>query len=177
VDGTSLFLGNSLNVKTIKPVPSVSTEVHSIVPGITPKQYNSNNSNCTHKKWGNPIHFDNDNSKVQSIFAYPLTKEDQETGEVIESPPTKLPSKKHLTPTSRAVVDTISSLKLQILLKVLFDPGLTSTLISCKCLPRHCKHCAITNEHKIHMLAGTCSTKQMVVMRHVRLPELDKNAL
>jgi hypothetical protein len=97
VDGASLFLGNSLNVKIIKPVPSVSTEVHSIVPGNTPKQYNSNNNDCTQEQnWCNPIHLDNNNSNVQSIFAYPLTKEDKETGEVIKSPPIKLPSKNAL---------------------------------------------------------------------------------
>jgi hypothetical protein len=27
------------------------------------------------------------------------------------------------------------------------------------------------------MLAGTCSTKQMVLMRHVRLPELNKKCV
>jgi hypothetical protein len=87
VDGTSLSLGNSLNVKTIQPVPC-------IVPGNTPKQYNSNHNDCTQgQNWCTPTHLDNNNSNVQSIFAYPLTKEDQETGEVIESPPIKLPSK------------------------------------------------------------------------------------
>jgi hypothetical protein len=33
----------------------------------------------------------------------------------------------------------------------------------------------MTNERKIHILTGTCSTKQIVVMRKVRLPEFDKN--
>ncbi len=32
----------------------------------------------------------------------------------------------------------------------------------------------MTNEHQIHTLAGTCSTKQMVVMRKIRLPEFYK---
>ncbi len=44
VDGT-LFLGNRMNVKTIKPVSSVSTELSSIVPGNTPNLYN-NKYNC-----------------------------------------------------------------------------------------------------------------------------------
>ncbi len=112
MDGTSLFLGNTSNVKTIEPVPAVSTEVHSIVPGNTPKQYNSNNNDCTQENnWCNPIHLDNNNSNIQSIFAYPLTKEGQETSDVFESPPIKLPSKNCLTPTSIAVVNTISSVK------------------------------------------------------------------
>jgi hypothetical protein len=159
VDGTSLFLANSFDVKIIKPVPSVSTEVHSFIPGNAPKQYNSNSNDCTQEQnCCNLIQLDGNNSNIQSIFAFPLTKEDQETGKVIESPPIKLPSKKCLTPTSIAVVGTISSV-MQILLKVLFDPGSTSTLISCKCLIRQCKPCALTNESKIHMLAGFCSTK------------------
>ncbi len=120
-------------------------------------------------------HLDDDSNNAQCIYAYPLSEEDHKTGEVIELPPTKFPSKKRLTPTSIAIVDTISSVRSRTLLKVLSDPGSTSTLISQKCLPRHCKPCAITNEHKIHTLTGTCSTKQMVVMRKVILPELDKN--
>jgi hypothetical protein len=93
---------------------------------------------------------------------------------MIESPPIRLPSNKHFTSTSIAVVDTISSVKSQILLKVPFDPGSTLTLISRKCLPRHCKHCAIANQSMAHMLAGTCPTKQMIVIGHGRLPELNK---
>ncbi len=94
---------------------------------------------------------------------------------MIESPPIKLPNKKHLTPTSIAVVDRISSVRSHILLKVLFDQGLTLTLICPKCLPRHCNPCAISDEHQIHTLAGTSSPKQMVVMRKIRLPKFNKN--
>jgi hypothetical protein len=169
VDGTSA-LGNSLNVKDIKPELS-------IVPGNAPKQLNSSNNVCMqhhHCHWCKRTCLNNDSSNSQSIHAYPLSKGDHKTGEVIASPPIKFPNKKHLTPTSIAVVDMISSVRSRTLLKVLFDPGSTSTLISRKCLPRHCKLCAITNERQIHTLAGTCSAKQMVVMRKIRLPELDK---
>ncbi len=118
----------------------------------------------------------NDSSNDQSNHAYSLSKGNHKTSEVIESPSIKSPNKKHLTPTSIAVADTISSLSSSTLLKVLFDPGSTLTLISsCKCLPRHCKPCTITNECQIHTLAGMCSVKQMVVMRKIRLPKFDKN--
>ena len=73
------------------------------------------------------------------------------------------------------VVNTISTVKSHTLLKVLFDPGSTSTLISRKCLPRHCKTCPIKQECKINTLAGSCKTKEVVVMRNLRLPKLDKN--
>jgi hypothetical protein len=85
-----------------------------------------------------------------------------------------IPKASTLTPTSIRVVNTMSSVRSRILLKVLFDPGSTSTLISCKCLPRHCKPCAITNKCQIHTLVGTCAAKEMVVMRKIRLPEFNK---
>ncbi len=68
------------------------------VPGNVPKQFNCNSNVCTQKhKWCNLTHFDNDNSKMQTIFAYPLTKEDKETSKMIESPPIKYQVKKGLT--------------------------------------------------------------------------------
>jgi hypothetical protein len=130
-----------------------------------------------HQRQHKHIRLDDDSSNNQSVSAYPLSEDNRETGEVIKSPPIKLPSKKHLTPTSMAVVNTISSVRSRMLLKILFDPGSTLTLISRKCLPRHCKPCAITNEHQIHTLARMCSTKQMVFMRKVRLPKFDKNCV
>jgi hypothetical protein len=163
VDGT-LSLGNSLNVKDIRPEPA-------IVPGNAPKELNCSNNVCTqHHHWHKCTSLNDDSSNDQSIQAYSLSKEKLETSELIESPPIKLPNKKHRTPTSIAVVDTISPVRSHTLLKVLFDQRSTSTLISHKFLPRHCKPCAITNEHQIHTHAGTCSAKHMVVMRKIRLP-------
>jgi hypothetical protein len=170
VDSTPL-VGNSSNVKGIKPEPA-------IVPGNAPKtNYHSNNVCTQHQHHCKCIRLNGNSSDDQSIHAFSLSKDNRKTGEVIESPPIELPSKKHLTPTSIAVVNTISSVRSRMLLKILFDPGLTSTLISFKCLPRHCKPCAITNKRQIHTLAGTCSTKQMVVMRKIRLPKFNKNCV
>ncbi len=167
MDGTSL-VGNSLNVKDIKPKPD-------IVPGNAPKHFKSSDNDCTqHHCQPKRMYLNDDSSNDQSVRAYPLSKDNRKTGEVIESPPSKLLSKKHLTPTSIAVVDTISSVRSRTLLKILFDPRSTLTLISCKCLPRHCKPCTVTNERQIHILAGTCSTKEKVVMRKIRLPKFDK---
>jgi hypothetical protein len=99
------------------------------------------------KNWCNPTHFDNDHSDVQSILAYPLAEEDQDTGEVIESPPIRLPSNKHLTPTSITVVDTISLFKSQITTE---GPSSSRINIDLDQLQmssqRHCKPCAIANE-------------------------------
>jgi hypothetical protein len=110
-----------------------------------------------------------------SINAYPLVEE-KDLSEIDEKTvESKMPSKKRLTPTSIMVVDTISSVKSRTLLKVLFDPGSTATLINRTCLPRHCKADPIKQERKINTLAGSCETTSMVVMRNLRLPELDKN--
>jgi hypothetical protein len=46
---------------------------------------------------------------------------------------------KQLTPVTIMVVDTISSVKLRILLKVLLDSGSTTTMINRKCHPRNCQ--------------------------------------
>jgi len=100
-------------------------------------------------------------------------KDPPEIGDII--PEVKMPNKKRLTPTSIMVVDTISAVKSRTLLKVLFDPGSTETLINRKCLPKHCKAIPIKQERKINTLAGSCETKSVVVMRNLRLPELDKN--
>jgi hypothetical protein len=50
-------------------------------------------------------------------------------------------SPKQLTPVTIMVVDTISSVKSRILLKVLLYSGSTTTMINRKCLPRNCQTC------------------------------------
>jgi hypothetical protein len=64
-------------------------------------------------------------------------------------------SPKQLTPVTIMVVDTISSVKLRILLKVFFDSGSTTTMINRKCLPRNCQTCKISESRKIGTLAGS----------------------
>jgi hypothetical protein len=73
------------------------------------------------------------------------------------------------------VVNTISSVKLRILLKVFLDSGSTTTMINRKCLPRNCQTCKISNSRKIGTLASSYTSSEMVVLRNLRLPELYKN--
>ena len=74
-------------------------------------------------------------SSADSVDAYPLVK-DQDPTDTSEVPPeVKMPHTKQLTPTSIMVVDTILTIRSRVLLKVLFHPGSTATLISHKCLP------------------------------------------
>ena len=73
------------------------------------------------------------------------------------------------------VVDTISAVKSRRLLKVLLDSGSTMTLINKKCLPKNCQTCKTSHSRMVNTLAGSYNTSEMVVMRNIRLPELDKN--
>ncbi len=82
-------------------------------------------------------------------------------------------STKQLTPVTIMVVDTISSVKSRILLKVLLDSGSTSTMINRKCLPRNCQTCKISKSRKMETLAGSYTSSEMVVLHNLRLPELD----
>ncbi len=84
-------------------------------------------------------------------------------------------SPKQLTPVTIMVVNTISSVKLRILLKVLLDSGSTTTKINRKCSPRNCQTCRISKSRKIGMLAGSHTSSEMVVLCNLRLTELYKN--
>jgi hypothetical protein len=84
------------------------------------------------------------------------------------------PLNKNLTPVTIMVVDTIGTIKSRKLLRVLLDSGSTTTLINKKCLPKQCKPCQISNR-TVNTLAGSYQSSAMVVMRNIRLPELDKN--
>jgi hypothetical protein len=86
VDGTSL-VGSSLNVKDIRPEPV-------ILPGNSPKELNHSTNICMqHHHWCKHTHLNDDSSNDQNIHAYSLSKDNHKTGEVIESPPIKLPTK------------------------------------------------------------------------------------
>ncbi len=72
-------------------------------------------------------------------------------------------SPKQLTPVTIMVIDTISSVKLRIILKVLLDSGSTTTMINRKCLPRNCQTFKISKSRKIGTLAGSYTSSEMVV--------------
>jgi len=110
-------------------------------------------------------------SSDDSVDSYPLVEDEDPSETNNVKTEVKMPNKKRLTPTSIMVVDTISAVKSRVLLKVLFDPGSTATLINLKCLPRNCKCKAypISQERRINTLAGSCETKSMVGMRNLRL--------
>ncbi len=87
----------------------------------------------------------------------------------------KIPQSRNLTPETIMVVDTIGTIKSRRLLKVLLDSGSTATLINKRCLPRKCEPCKTSQNRMVNTLAGSYQSSAMVVMRNLRLPELDKH--
>ena len=73
------------------------------------------------------------------------------------------------------VIDTIGLKKSRALLKVLFNPGSTGTLISKSCLPRGSSLIPLEQAKGVKMLAGSMKTSNMVHLRDLRLPGFDKN--
>ena len=82
---------------------------------------------------------------------------------------------RNLTPVTIMVADNIGTVRSRRLLKILLDSGSTTTLINKKCLPRKCQPCPISQSRMVNTLAGSYQSSAMVVMRNLRLPELDKN--
>ena len=73
------------------------------------------------------------------------------------------------------VVDSIGAVRSGKSLKVQLDSGSTTTLINKKCLPKTWKPCQISQSRMVNKLADSYQLSAMVVMRNLRLPELDKN--
>ena len=80
-----------------------------------------------------------------------------------------------LTPITIMVVNTIGLKKSRKLLKVLLDPGSTSTMIHKDAVPKECDLVPLKTSKSVMTLAGKYNTSQMVVLRDLRLPEFDKN--
>ena len=94
---------------------------------------------------------------------------------MVPVPKTGTPRDSSLTPITIMVVDTMGLKKSRSLLKVLFDPGSTKSLISRKALPRMAQLIPLTSAKKVITLADSMQTKDMVHLRDLKLPEVDKN--
>ena len=80
-----------------------------------------------------------------------------------------------LTPITIMVCDTIGALRSRHTLKVLLDSGSTKTYIHRKCLPKDCKPVSVKEARTMRTIAGDGTCNSFVVIRDLRLPELDKN--
>ncbi len=110
--------------------------------------------------------------KTNSEETYAIFKDYGSNNEV-EQTNKVVPQK--LTPVTILVVDTISSVRSRILMKMLLDSGSTTTLIDKRCLPIHCKWWEISSSRQVNTLAGTYTSTEVVIMRNLRLPEFHKN--
>jgi hypothetical protein len=72
-------------------------------------------------------------------------------------------------------IDTIGTITSQKLLKVLFDPGSTKTVISQKALPEVTVPTKLVNTKNVTTLAGTMKTNEMVHLHSIKFPKFDKN--
>jgi hypothetical protein len=104
---------------------------------------------------------------------YAIYEEDNSSNKELDKPKKTVPQ--NLTPVMIMVIDTISSVRLRRLLRVLLDLGSKTLLINKKYSPRHCKPCKISSSRKVSTLAGTYTSTEIVIMCNLRLPEFDKN--
>jgi hypothetical protein len=99
--------------------------------------------------------------------------EDNGSDKEVDKPKKNVPENR--TTVTIMVVDTISSVRSRRLLKILLDSGSAITLVNKKCLPKKCRPCQISQSRMVNKLADSYQLSAMVVMRNLRLPELDKN--
>jgi hypothetical protein len=99
--------------------------------------------------------------------------EDNRCDKEVDKPKKNVPH--NLTPVTIMVADTISSFRSRRLMKILLDSESTTTLVNKKCLPKKCRQCQISQIRMVNILADSYQLLAMVVMRNLRLPELDKN--
>ena len=112
---------------------------------------------------------------IRDIESNLVYEEEQDVTYLIPVPKSGTPRDSSLTPISIMVVNTMGLKKSRALLKVLFDPGSTKTLISRKALPRGAKLIPLQQAKKVTTLAGSMQTSELVHLRDLRLPEFDKN--
>lgn len=119
---------------------------------------------------------DNDTDSISSIDAFPIFVADDDVVRRIElDTPIEEPREDHPTPLTIMIADTIGAVRSRKMLKVLLDPGSTSTFIYRECLPRACKPFKFEKPRPINTLAGDGMSSEMVVICGIRLLELDKN--
>ena len=96
---------------------------------------------------------------IHEIESNLIYEEEQDVTYMIPVPKNGTPKDKSLPPISIIVVKTIGLKQSRSLLKVLFDPGSTKTLISRKALPRGVIPMPLLNTKDVNALAGTMQTK------------------
>ena len=73
------------------------------------------------------------------------------------------------------VVNTTGLLPSRKLLKVLFDPGSTRSLIKASTVPKKANVVALAINKAIKTISGSMNATSMIHVRDIKLPEFDKN--
>src|SRR6056300_956911 len=94
---------------------------------------------------------------------------------MVPVPKTGTPRDPSLTPISVMIVKTIGGVTLCQILKILFDPGSTKTLIHRSVVPNNALPQKLGATKRISTLAGNMTAGERVILRDLRLPEFDKN--
>ena len=81
----------------------------------------------------------------------------------------------NLTPISINVIDIIGLVKSRKLLKNLFDPRSTATMIKKSIVPETAVPKTLSGDKTVKTIDGKMNANQIVHLRDVRLPEFDKN--
>jgi hypothetical protein len=91
----------------------------------------------------------------------------------VDKPKKNVPE--NLTTVTIMMVGHLSPVRSRTLLKILLDSGSATTLVNTKCLPKKYRSCQISQSRMVNTLTGSYQSSATVVMRNLRLPELDKN--
>ena len=138
---------------------SVATADSASSAGNAPKALNTNDAE------GIP-------NDIECHAVYP---EDEEVCYMVPVPKNGKPRDLSLTPISIMVIETIGAAKSKKVLKVLFDPGSSKTMISSEIVPKKATAKSLSTEKKVNTIAGAMMANKMVYLRNIKLPEFDKN--
>ena len=72
-------------------------------------------------------------------------------------------------------MDTIGLVRSRKLLRVLFDPGSTVTMVKKSIVPETVVPKTLSGDKTVKTIAGKMNANQMVHLHNARLPEFDKN--
>ncbi len=82
---------------------------------------------------------------------------------------------KQESPITICTADTISAIRSQRLVQILFDSGLNVSMIKRSALPKGIITKLLGDTKLVRTFSGCLKTQEVITMRDLRLPEFDKN--
>jgi hypothetical protein len=116
-------------------------------------------------------------SDTEMLDAYPVevSPADDEIKYLNPDEKVEMENTDRLAPITIMICDTIGALRSRHTLKILLDSGSTKSFIHRKCLPKDCKPAPVQTARTMRTITGNHIGKEIVTIRDIRLPELDKN--